>query len=289
MTNNDDKLDLCKPIETSYKGYRFRSRLEARWAVYFDAIGLKWQYEPEGFEFKDGTRYLPDFWLPQVKMWAEVKHEGGFANEELYKIYLLVRGTGKGCILLDGMPDERCYRATIYCSSDTWAVHRFIISGHYLSEDEPFLPRFPNSTSDSPCENIHFAQGDCFDDVRPAINAARAARFEFDECATPESPPEPFIAEEEGLVQLVILNKKMRKLARKTVNPQLITNPFLRVVFKLCISARMAPLPITPSSLFFYFSGKRERDLITQLVFSKLNYTNKDDIRRLVRRFKDKA
>jgi hypothetical protein len=27
-----------KAIETSYKGYRFRSRLEARWAVFFDAL-----------------------------------------------------------------------------------------------------------------------------------------------------------------------------------------------------------------------------------------------------------
>lgn len=39
-----------KPIETLYKGYRFRSRLEARWAVFFDALGLKWEYEKEGFD-----------------------------------------------------------------------------------------------------------------------------------------------------------------------------------------------------------------------------------------------
>lgn len=30
-----------KPIETHYNGYRFRSRLEARWAVFFDALGIK--------------------------------------------------------------------------------------------------------------------------------------------------------------------------------------------------------------------------------------------------------
>lgn len=50
-----------KPIETFYKGYRFRSRLEARWAVFFDALGVKWEYEPEGFELPSGKRYLPDF------------------------------------------------------------------------------------------------------------------------------------------------------------------------------------------------------------------------------------
>ena len=51
-----------KPIETEYKGYRFRSRLEARWAVFFDACGFKWDYEPEGYEV-GGVKYLPDFRL----------------------------------------------------------------------------------------------------------------------------------------------------------------------------------------------------------------------------------
>ena len=31
-----------KPIETVYKGFKFRSRLEARWAVFFDACGVRW-------------------------------------------------------------------------------------------------------------------------------------------------------------------------------------------------------------------------------------------------------
>jgi hypothetical protein len=52
-----------KAIETAYKGYRFRSRLEARWAVFFDALGIVWEYEKEGFELPSG-RYLPDFWIP---------------------------------------------------------------------------------------------------------------------------------------------------------------------------------------------------------------------------------
>lgn len=52
-----------RAIETIYKGYRFRSRLEARWAVFFDALGVEYEYEPEGFELGDGMRYLPDFRL----------------------------------------------------------------------------------------------------------------------------------------------------------------------------------------------------------------------------------
>lgn len=75
---------MIKAIETSYKGYQFRSRLEARWAVFFDHLGIKWQYEPEGFEKSiewyeklggepQKVRYLPDFYLPATGTWVEVK------------------------------------------------------------------------------------------------------------------------------------------------------------------------------------------------------------------------
>lgn len=52
---------MIRSIDTEYKGYKFRSRLEARWAVFFDEIGVNWQYETEGFEDENGTRYMPDF------------------------------------------------------------------------------------------------------------------------------------------------------------------------------------------------------------------------------------
>ena len=45
-----------KPIETVYNGYRFRSRLEARWAVFFDEAEIPYEYEPEGFDV-DGIWY----------------------------------------------------------------------------------------------------------------------------------------------------------------------------------------------------------------------------------------
>lgn len=66
-----------QPIPTRYKGYHFRSRLEARWAVFFDAMGLKWEYEPEGFDI-DGTMYLPDFRVVagEIVFWYEVKPPG---------------------------------------------------------------------------------------------------------------------------------------------------------------------------------------------------------------------
>lgn len=72
-----------KPIETYYKGYRFRSRLEARWAVFFDALGVKYDYEPEGFT-RNGVHYLPDFLIYDV--------EGEHASHWRGNIYVEVKG-----------------------------------------------------------------------------------------------------------------------------------------------------------------------------------------------------
>jgi hypothetical protein len=60
-------------IQTRYAGCHFRSRLEARWAVFFDQLSIRWEYEPQGFDDGQGGRYLPDFWLPELGHHAEVK------------------------------------------------------------------------------------------------------------------------------------------------------------------------------------------------------------------------
>lgn len=73
-------------IETRYRGFRFRSRLEARWAVFFDALGVEWEYEPQGYRLSDGTQYLPDFRAvsPQgLATWYEVKPPGGDATSKM--------------------------------------------------------------------------------------------------------------------------------------------------------------------------------------------------------------
>ena len=64
-----------KAIQTEYNGIKFRSRLEARWAVFFDTAKIRYEYEPEGYETEDGTRYLPDFYLPDFDAYVEVKRD----------------------------------------------------------------------------------------------------------------------------------------------------------------------------------------------------------------------
>jgi hypothetical protein len=64
---------MIPAIETSYKGYRFRSRLEARWAVFFDTFPMRWRYETEGFAVTKNVCYLPDFYLPDWDVFLEVR------------------------------------------------------------------------------------------------------------------------------------------------------------------------------------------------------------------------
>jgi hypothetical protein len=104
-----------RAIETRYKGYRFRSRLEARWAVFFDALGLKWEYEPEGFELPSG-RYLPDFKVTYPGRDADETHHEWFeckgdlravTHAEWAKMIEFHRA--HGLLILDGTPDARMY------------------------------------------------------------------------------------------------------------------------------------------------------------------------------------
>jgi hypothetical protein len=74
------ELSNLKPIQTKYKGYHFRSRLEARWAVFFEEMGLDWSYEVEGFQLPSGACYLPDFFVKGHKTgwdhYYEIKPKG---------------------------------------------------------------------------------------------------------------------------------------------------------------------------------------------------------------------
>ena len=88
-----------KSIQTEYKGYLFRSRLEARWAVFFDASGVRWEYEPEGYDLGDGIYYLPDFLLHGVDgrdggdLYVEVK--GNMTPADAEKILRFIERGGR--------------------------------------------------------------------------------------------------------------------------------------------------------------------------------------------------
>lgn len=101
-----------KAIETVYDGYKFRSRLEARWAVFFKSLGVRFEYEPEGFELSCG-RYLPDFYLTDLDLYVEIKpfnkevvSFSGDGNEWEQKCAAFRSETGKAIMLCYSDPSK---------------------------------------------------------------------------------------------------------------------------------------------------------------------------------------
>lgn len=89
-------------IETSYKRYRFRSKVEARWAVFFDSLRLNWSYEKQGFDL--GTeRYLPDFWIESFQSFVEIKPLKSAIGPIDSKAFEMSR-QGKRVVILCGDP-----------------------------------------------------------------------------------------------------------------------------------------------------------------------------------------
>lgn len=110
---------MLKAIETQYKGYRFRSRLEARWAVFFDALGIEWEYEKEGFDLGDAGWYLPDFWLPDAQTWVEVKGIEP-TDDELAKAEALCVASQSPVLIHSGLPNPEFRGGTLFSPKEEW-------------------------------------------------------------------------------------------------------------------------------------------------------------------------
>lgn len=60
-------------LPTVYRSTTFRSALEASWAATLDSLAIVWEYEPQMVTLPSGAHYLPDFRLPEIGVWLEVK------------------------------------------------------------------------------------------------------------------------------------------------------------------------------------------------------------------------
>jgi len=143
-----------KPIETVYNGYRFRSRLEARWAVFFDAAGIKYEYEPEGYIIPctyhgrhiddpncnelETDVYLPDFYLPNFDIYAEVKGSDAQLKQDSGKLgdaidYKSTPMSEKGLIILGQIPYRDVFsdgKGEVIPVFHTLYWHKGVVSGY---------------------------------------------------------------------------------------------------------------------------------------------------------------
>jgi hypothetical protein len=156
-----------KAIETRYKGYRFRSRLEARWAVCFDALGIPWEYEAQGYETTAGA-YLPDFTL-WGSLAAEVKPESReLVGEALPRLRAFCRDNDQSLVMLIGTPEVRWYALL------TPGSREYIDFGMAASKQRAW---FSYSGPEWPSPNA-LSYSAAF---RRAVESARGARFEHGE------------------------------------------------------------------------------------------------------------
>lgn len=204
-----------KAIQTQYKGYHFRSRLEARWAVFFDALGLEWEYEPEGFDLGDGVYYLPDFKVTNKDgsyVWYEIKAGNVGGCEKFDKFEKLVRESSKiitdpEAIMLSGDPHTMvlnnaspyvgiCPRCCLIGNSGGWDYN------YSYYPEEIYAYDCQQCDGHTPCGGSDMESGALcdvtpwkgtlevlfldyhdkyFPKITAACNAARSARFEHGE------------------------------------------------------------------------------------------------------------
>lgn len=211
-------MSEIKAIETYYKGYRFRSRLEARWAVFFDAAGIKYEYEPEGFEVnlsdEEKIMYLPDFYLPDFDVYAEVKPSKQKLYEDGEKISWCIdynnTPISKGLLILGQIPyweKLNCYPSFAFFKWDNgvgsyiatiirgFGKNELLIQSDWDNEGAPELPDIRVNDDlvlySDKIRVVRHGAGFCMDDndfavmsyiFQPFYKKARQARFEHGEC-----------------------------------------------------------------------------------------------------------
>jgi hypothetical protein len=164
-------MGFPRAINTLWRGYHFRSRLEARWAVALAKLGIPFEYEKEGFELPSG-KYLPDFWLPFSEDYCSEYPEAGSWFEikgikptdiELTKLVELSISTKHNCTLVWGPP---------------WSfkIYRTHNSGHHWWDDG--LSGDVNPDSELMFLLYRFSLNDNYEE---ALEKAKSARFEFGE------------------------------------------------------------------------------------------------------------
>lgn len=191
-------MNKLKPIETEYDGYKFRSRLEARWAVFFDSLGVEYEYEPEGFELPSGLRYLPDFRVKcygtrgtrdedPFDLWIEVK--GKMTELDASKIREFSGYRDDACyglldnpiLVVGNIPKEQCWK-------ESWGVHAYekmdgfeIFPFNYELIDGDCFAAYPAAHDGHfylfGDDSNYFNLDDC-PIVESAYSRARKARFE---------------------------------------------------------------------------------------------------------------
>lgn len=90
-----------------------------------DGAGVVWTYESEGYDL-DGVRYLPDFYLPKLDCWLEVKGaKPAYGSTEYEKPRRLAEVSGKPVFMVSGEVGPE-YEITTF-GRQAWGKHRWCV------------------------------------------------------------------------------------------------------------------------------------------------------------------
>lgn len=177
---------MIKAIETEYKGYRFRSRLEAKWALFFDKLGIAWEYEKEGYDLGEAGWYLPDFWLPlptikypNAGYFIEIKGVKPI-DKYLEKLCTLSIESKHGVWCFVGEPGKQIRFTAHHSGANSWHLVDNTVHGV-----DPFLfDLWSTFLRFWTCSTAPPKTADAFETFEEAIAAVRHARFEHGEHGT---------------------------------------------------------------------------------------------------------
>ena len=273
----DSKLKIT-PIETYYNGCYFRSRLEARWAVYFDLCGIDWEYEPEGYEItlENGhkVKYLPDFVLHNIiidtkyiipNLYVEVK--GVMTEYDKLKIHSFYKSGNKILLLQelpkkfstkdDGFNSMGLWEGYDYYDEDSYIIDPYILVGHELltteslwgvSEeyDGPHL----QCILDGGIETKLALVSELFINL---LDKARQERFEYDTVYTCEIPKNLFgniiTIDKPSVEDYMIYGNRQGECFHDLVSDEIKFNLKPGYYFK-CLPKVVAPPPFSAYGIF---------------------------------------
>lgn len=184
-------------VQTFYRGTYYRSRLEARWAVFFDVLGISHEYEPEKFQLSSG-RYIPDFELVvpvcgeyMQRTYFEVKGQSPSGEEaarfeEFCKLHVFIKDSCYRAFLAHGGLREYGLREWMDMGPEKWLQCPFCGGFMWRLASDKY-PMFEHFSCAARLPYLRAAQIKEFDfelrvpdspTIRIALNTAVSARFE---------------------------------------------------------------------------------------------------------------